>query len=138
MKSIYIAGRFSRREEFQGYMHELEARGWTVTSRWLKHSHTLDMQTPGAYKDSERAKFAADDLADVVNAEHLLYFTEDFQASRTFLARRGGRHVELGVALGVGNLVHLVGPRENIFCYLPVVRWYQDFKEFALNENDLS
>ena len=44
----------------------------------------------------------------------LLLFTVD-PDERT---RRGGRHVEYGVALGLGKLTAIVGPRENIFHHL--------------------
>lgn len=129
-KTIYIAGRFSRREEFQRYAAVLETKGWTVTSTWLKQPHAIDMQTPGVYHDGQRQEFALKDYFDVVEADYLLYFTEDFQQSRNFLARRGGRHVELGIALGVGNHIYLVGPKENIFCYLPSIEQFDDFQAF--------
>jgi hypothetical protein len=40
MRSTYIAGRYSRREELAKYAEELRTYGTTVTSHWL--SETLD------------------------------------------------------------------------------------------------
>lgn len=38
----------------------------------------------------------------------------------------GGKHVELGIALGLGKRVVALGRRENIFHYHPDVRFYED------------
>jgi hypothetical protein len=64
-----------------------------------------------------RAKFATDDFDDVIVADIVVAFTEQPRASTS----RGGRHVELGIALGTGTPVMVVGPRENVFCWLPEV-----------------
>jgi hypothetical protein len=37
---------------------------------------------------------------------------------------RGGRHVELGAALAAGKRVCVVGHRENVFCWLPIVEYF--------------
>lgn len=38
---IYLAARYSRREELCGYRSELEARGHRVQARWLNGEHQL-------------------------------------------------------------------------------------------------
>ena len=73
--------------------------------------------------DHFRHKFATDDLEDVLAAEVLMAFTEEPRSGNS----RGGRHVELGIALGTGrHRIVIVGPRENVFCWLPQVGWYPD------------
>lgn len=137
---IYLAARYSRRLELCGYREELVRRGFTVTSRWLDGSHQLDNAgTPiGDHGeqlvetgDEERAallreKFATDDRDDVLSADALVAFTEVPRAGTS----RGGRHVELGIALGVGMPVTVVGPRENVFCWLPEVTHYETWPEY--------
>lgn len=54
-------------------------------------------------------------------SELLIAFTEQPRTGAT----RGGRHVELGIALGMMKRVWIVGPRENIFCWLDDVRHFE-------------
>lgn len=138
---IYLAARYSRRLELCGYREELAALGHEVTSRWLNGSHQLDNQGIPISDDGERrfeegdpsvdhlrAHFAAEDLVDVITAETLVAFTEEPRSGNS----RGGRHVELGIALGTGKRVIIVGPRENVFCWLPQVEWYPDWAHLAM------
>ncbi len=126
----YLAARYTRRLELCGYRADLERLGVEVTSRWLSGSHQLDNQgrplgdagellfEAGAPEvDHYRWKFATDDRDDVLAADTLVAFTEP---------PRSGRHVELGIALGANALgankrIVVVGPRENVFCWLPEV-----------------
>lgn len=64
-----------------------------------------------------RAKFAMDDWEDVTSAHLVINFTEPPRSN----ASRGGRHVEFGIALSRGARVIVVGPRENLFHWLPWV-----------------
>ncbi|HVV51132.1 MAG TPA: hypothetical protein VHO06_15800 [Polyangia bacterium] len=105
---IYIASRYDRRFEMLGVTGVLMRAGHHVTSRWIE----------GRGDGPEVA--AAEDLEDVLRAECLVSFTEEPQQAVSWAAR-GGRHVEFGVALGAGKRLCVVGPRENIFHYLPRV-----------------
>jgi len=67
-----------------------------------------------------RRLFAEHDRDDVLAADMLVAFTEPPRSCAT----RGGRHVELGLALGYGKRVAVIGPRENVFCWLPQVEHY--------------
>jgi nucleoside 2-deoxyribosyltransferase len=71
-----------------------------------------------------RSKFANEDLSDVEDCDVIIAFTEAPRSS----ASRGGRHVELGLALGMGKEIVVVGYRENIFCWLEDVNFFPDFK----------
>ena len=141
-RKVYLAARYTRRLELCGYRDELAALGYEVTSRWLDGSHQLDnegrplgdtgellFEAASPEVDHFRWKFATDDLEDVLAAETLVAFTEEPRSGNS----RGGRHVELGIALGTGrHQVAVVGPRENVFCWLPEVEWYPDWAHLAM------
>jgi hypothetical protein len=141
-RRIYLAARYSRRLELCGYRDELTALGCEVTSRWLNGSHQIDNQGVPIGDDGERRfemgdpalahwreHFATEDVADVLAADTLVAFTEQPRSGNS----RGGRHVELGIALGTGrHRIVIAGPRENVFCWLPQVEWYPDWAHLAM------
>lgn len=100
--TVYIACPYPERDYAIAVMLACEARGLTVTSRWLKKPDELADQ------------FAREDLQDVAAADCLLALNPPGYADRG----TGGRHVELGYALALGKLVVLVGSKTNIFHYL--------------------
>ncbi len=125
---VYLAARYSRREELCEVRAELHEAGAIVTSRWLDGNH----QIPTGEEDTNGAQarqFAVEDLHDVLAADMVVAFTE---MPRTTTSR-GGRHVELGIALGAGKLTVVVGPRENVFCWLPNVRHFGDWNDAAFH-----
>lgn len=123
--SVYIAGRYSRRDELKQVAKYLRDRGIGVTSRWLDEDKPLHTQmgddTPEFYR-----KTALDDLFDIDRAEAVLFYSEDPLVGTP----RGGRHVEFGYALGKEKIMFAIGPKENIFHYLPRVHHFHDMKEF--------
>lgn len=139
MKQIYLASRYSRREELAKYRDELRADGHLVQARWLDGGHQLsDLGTPigdsgealvesgDCNRAAElRAKFADDDWQDVNSAEIVISFTEPPRSS----ANRGGRHVEFGIALARGARCIVVGYRENIFHWLPQVEFVETWEQ---------
>lgn len=139
---IYLASRYSRREELCGYREQIRGLGHRVDAVWLNGEHQISNEgTPIGEQgerlvegddgsDSERAaalrqKFAQEDFRDVMMSDLLIAFTEPPRSS----ASRGGRHVELGIALGMMKRVWIVGPRENIFCWLEDVRHFETWDE---------
>lgn len=145
---IYLASRYSRREELCVYRDQLQSIGHEVTARWLEGKHQIsDLGTPigehgeALVEDDDesthtrcaalRSKFAREDYEDVMAADMLIAFTEKPRSELT----RGGRHVELGVAIGAGKIVIIVGPRENLFCWMDTVlhfdRWPQCMQTLA-------
>ena len=110
--------------------------GYEVQSRWLDGKHQIsDKGQPigdhgealvegdaTSIRSAElRAHFAHDAWEDVTSADVVVSFTEAPRSS----ASRGGRHVEYGIALGLGKRVLVVGYRENIFHWLPHVEFYE-------------
>jgi hypothetical protein len=143
--TYYLAARYSRRLELCGYRAELQALGIDVPARWLNGSHQLDNEGRPIGEDGEfifengsdgsdgaqavdhwRRKFAQDDYDDVLAADRLIAFTEQPRSGNS----RGGRHVELGIALGRGIPAVVIGPRENVFCWLPQVQHYDKWADF--------
>lgn len=143
-RNVYLAARYTRREELCGYRDQLRTEGIFVTGRWLNGSHQIsDAGLPigdngeSLVEDPDgdlaagdeaarlRVHFAQEDVADMEAADLLIAFTEPPRAS----ASRGGRHVELGYALGRGIPVVVVGPRENVFTWLPGVGWFETWDE---------
>jgi hypothetical protein len=143
--TIYLAARYSRRQELCEYRHELELRGFKVPARWLNGAHQINdaglaigPEVEAAVEDPEdradtvvlRERFALDDYEDVTSADLLIAFTQPPRTDKG----RGGRHVELGIALGLHTPVIIVGPRENIFCCLPWVTRYPTWEAALLDD----
>ncbi len=135
----YLAARYTRRLELCAYRTDLERLGIEVISRWLNGSHQLDNEgrplgnagellfEAGAPEvDHYRWKFATDDRDDVLAADTLIAFTEQPRTGNS----RGGRHVELGIALGANKRIVVVGPRENVFCWLPEVEQHDSWDAY--------
>lgn len=66
-----------------------------------------------------------DDWEDVNAAKIVISFTEPPRST----ANRGGRHVEFGIALANKARVIVVGHRENIFHWLPIVEFFKTWPE---------
>ena len=131
MSAIYLAARYSRREELLRYAADLEARGHTITSRWLAGNHQIDdagLSVEAAR--AERERFATEDWADLCAADACISFTEAPRSSNS----RGGRHVEYGAALALGLWCVVVGPRENVFHCLPFVTQYDTWADFLATD----
>jgi nucleoside 2-deoxyribosyltransferase len=111
MRRAYLAGRFSRRDEFNGYAERLRAAGLTVDARWLIEDHEWYGEQDAGALQAARA-FAMDDLEDVARADVVLVFTEPANPGGR---NRGGRHVEYGLALGLAKDIVIIGEPENVF-----------------------
>ena len=131
MMLIYLAARYSRLEELQGYADDLRAIGHRVEARWLLGDHQIHEGVDLVEADSisvplEGRPFALDDYVDVFKADMLIAFSEEPRAGG---ASRGGRHVEFGLALAWLKQVMVVGPRENVFHTLPSVHHFWHWSE---------
>lgn len=130
---IYLAARYSRRDELCRYRSDLEALGHAITSRWLDGTHQLGgdgLSIQAA--DHERTRFASEDRNDVMDADTVISFTEPPRSTNG----RGGRHVEFGMAHARGKRCIVIGPRENVFHHLPEVEHFATWGDFlaALRE----
>lgn len=104
---IYLAARYIRRAEIAGYADQLRVLGYEITARWLSGDHDEQQVT-----DAQFARFAREDVEDVIAADVVVSFTELLAVEG---AGRGGRHVEYGIGLALDKHLVIIGPRENIF-----------------------
>jgi hypothetical protein len=122
LDSVYLSARFERRAELNDYRVELELAGVDVTSRWLT-------DPPLELTDAAWPTLATQDVEDIGRAAGLVLFTEPGRPGN------GARHVEFGVALGMGKRLIIVGEPENIFHRLDGVEvvpaWEDAFKIVA-------
>lgn len=139
--TFYLAARYSRREELCVYKAALEERGHEVPARWLLGEHQVHgveaaraVEGDGPVPAEQAVLFANDDIEDILAADVLVAFTEPPRSG----ASRGGRHVELGIGLGLrtsgsmssGPTLLTVGPLENVFHALPTIDGrFNDFTE---------
>ncbi len=134
---LYIAARYDRLEEINQKADELRALGHVIDCRWLNGSHQLHPSPEGVDADSESVPmearpFAEDDVSDLFASEGIVLFSEPSNSH----SKRGGRHVEFGIALALraarGKCFRLfvIGPRENVFHCLAEVERYFTWDEF--------
>jgi hypothetical protein len=121
---VYLAAAYERGPEMRVYRDALHALGHEVTSRWIDQKQGQEaagapelVDDPGAY-----ARFALKDIADLRAAETVISFTGG--------GGRGGRHVELGLAIALGKRLVVVGPREHVFHTLADIEWYPDWPSY--------
>lgn len=119
VRSVYLSGRFERREEINGYRMELEAAGIEVISSWLTDPEPPELveNAPG-FLDPIWAELAALDRDEVQRADAFVLFADPLGGAG------GSRHVEFGMALAWGKTLIVVGEVENLFQRLPGVEVY--------------
>lgn len=122
---IYLAARYGRLDEIQGYARELAKMGHEVTSRWHRGGGHRASDEDLLNSLTRAREFANDDLNDVLDADVCISFTEPPRS----VTSRGGRHVEFGLAYGAGMRCIIVGPRENVFHALEFVEVYPTWEE---------
>lgn len=114
---VYLAARYSRREEMCRYRNQLESGGHIeVTSRWINGEHQAENDE--LVHGGSATRFASEDIKDLDDAVVVVNFTEEPRGTSS----RGGRHVEFGYALAMRKHVIVVGPRENVFHCIGTVR----------------
>ena len=122
---VYLAARFSRREEMRRHAEELLGLGHEVTAQWVvgraEASHHPDRVS--GHTEAYEAIVSVEDLKDVADADCIICFSEQPRSTNT----RGGRHVEFGLAVAGEKRIILVGPRENVFHFLPQVEHFADW-----------
>ena len=124
MRSVYLAGQYARRDELRIYQHSFLGRSIHVTSRWLQENEKLNHDLADFDPEWKRLT-ALKDYWDIQRADTLIFFAEEPEQQ----PRRGGRHVEFGMALALGKKVLVVGGEENIFHFMPQVKHYSSFEQ---------
>ena len=121
---IYLAARFSEKDRMKNIREFLEGYGHQITSTWLDEEYAPTTQLHEVTEEF-KIKTAEKDIEDIMQSELILFFSVD----PTLATVRGGRHFEAGYGYANGIPLWIVGPRENIFHYLPDVRQFDDVFE---------
>lgn len=137
---LYFAARFSRRLELWTYRDDAISLGHEVTSRWLDRDIRLARDgtvtdsagepiyiPPGETFQRMRTQMAGEDLWDIYAADEVVVFTEDPYTPRL---SRGGRHVEMGYALGLAKPITVIGPYENPYMWLSHVGHWDSWGDY--------
>lgn len=111
---LYLASSFSDRDVLRSWADDLRRAGHIVTSRWLSGSHDI------VEHSGDERRLAEEDFEDVEAADTLVLFVP-------VNGRRGGCHVEFGLALAWGKRLIIVPSRSNVFHWLPTVECYPDW-----------
>ena len=152
----YVAGRFERRAELHEVVRKLGSLNIRCTSRWITEEPDISHAHPQRV-DEFRCEWSIKDFNDVMEADTLIAFSEDLTRPSTtgevwegvskigfnlgegnrraqlmvpVLWARGGRHVEFGMAIAAQKRIVVIGPRENIFHWLPMIEQFDTFDAF--------
>jgi nucleoside 2-deoxyribosyltransferase len=125
---VYLAAPYSMKDTIKQRAMELEANGITSTASWVNEPHKPTTQM-AELTPAEHEVYAIQDVVDVRAADILVFHTDP---TKTIV--RAGRHVEFGIAIGIGLTrlmpIFVVGlDAENIFHYLPAVRHFATWEE---------
>ena len=127
MEKVYIAARFSRRHECHALGKQLQSIGHTITSRWIKpgDDHVIPSGQSERAADAERRRFAMEDCDDVRACDWMISLMQEPRDNS-----RGGRHIEFGMALGLGKRLTIIGPKETVFHHLDCVEHFETSDQF--------
>lgn len=118
---LYIAAQFNTKMQRALDAALLKEHGVEITSRWMYETvphNAIIQDLPEAYHQET----ALADLEDIDRADGILFFVPtDAELADTPLkiASRGGRHFELGYAYRAEKTIYVIGPKENVFHFLP-------------------
>jgi len=123
---IYLAARYSRIPIINQWAEKLQELGFEITSRWsLSKDHKLVEGLSQRAADSERERFALEDLEDIRSCDMVVSLMEEPRNNS-----RGGRHVEYGYAIALNKQLVIIGEPETVFHHLALVEHYQSFDHF--------
>ena len=118
---VYLAAPYRRRAELQGYAADLTE----CTSSWLYGTSRYSEEALVA-EPLRGQGFATKDWKDIRRSTAFVLFTEEQVAE----PRRGGMHVELGIALEQRETkLAIVGPRMNVFHTLEEVTQFKSWTD---------
>lgn len=131
--NVYLSASYPRADEMNGCKSVLQEVGYTIVSTWHDSARSevgvTDVTIGELQSIPEHCKqFAIRDLDDLRRADVFFMFTGDEKSS-------GGRHTELGLAMGLDNIkgIVIIGPRENVFHCLDGFMVFPDWKIFCVH-----
>lgn len=120
----YLSAPYSRKEEMKIFAEKAKLCGANVVASWIDESHAPNVKMCEVNEEL-LVEYAFRDLTEAQTAELVVFFSEE----PTTPMVRGGRHVEFGVCLNSACIIFVIGPKENIFHYLPKVRHFETEEE---------
>ena len=121
---IYLAARYSDKVIIAARKRELEAMGYDVVSTWTDEPDSPQVNLSDV-ADLVLTIYAARDCEEIRSADMMIFFS----ISPLEATKRGGRHVEFGMALSLGKKMLVCGPKENIFHYLPLIEQFDTWDQ---------
>jgi hypothetical protein len=117
MMSTEIKGPLDLEKEVIKAVHDLEDLNIKVVSTWHKESHKPSISMK-AMSDSFCRKTAKRDIKELKSADTFVLLSVDPDVKFS----RGGHCIEAGWAQALRLRFLLVGPKQNVFCYLPGIK----------------
>ena len=114
--NLYLAS--SSQHDALSLAKVLVSAGHVITSSWVYKP----LKRTSEYTDDQRTAIAVRNLSDITASDVLILLGNRFLCP-------GGKHVEVGYALGVGKPVWVLGPRENLLLWHPGVRWFEHLND---------
>lgn len=107
---LYLAGVFESKERLLPIKRELTTWGFEITSGWLLEPtvETYGLTAIEAVGEGLATHYALRDIGNVRQSDWLIVDTLE-------PSPRGGREVEVGLAMAWGKPVYVVGPSRNVF-----------------------
>lgn len=116
---LYVASK--HQDKAANLRMELLRDGHEVTSRWITNDEKFG-GNPEDYTFEERRALALADEEDVRAADDGLILISD---PKGFILS-GGKHVETGIAIALKRRIYVIGRRENIFHFHPLVELFDN------------
>ena len=113
---IYVACHCQ--EEAKKVASRLSSAGYEITSSWLQEDMNKKLS------DAERQNIALKDVKEVESSDCLVMI-----GAPTGCHVPGGKHVEAGVAIANAKPILLLGRKENIFYWHPLVFQFDDINK---------
>ena len=114
---LYIAGQ--SQAEARSVAKIMREAGHAITSSWLDE----DFTKTGEYTDEDRTRIAARDVREVSESDAIIVIPSPRRIP-------GGKFVEVGVAIGLEIPVEVLGHRENMLMYHPLVSVWNSAEDF--------
>ncbi len=111
---LYLAARYSLKDVVAQAADYLTKHGHKIISDWHLETYPPDVKVQDV-PEAENQHFAVKDCIQIRHSDAMLFWAEHPDTPTV----RGGRHVEFGIALALDKTIYVIGPKENIFHYLP-------------------
>lgn len=92
--------------------------GHSIQARWLDE----DFSKTSSYTDADKIKIATIDAEDVWLSDALILLPSPRRIP-------GGKFVEAGIAIGLGHPVYVLGQRENMLLWHPLVQSFPTIED---------